>query len=581
MGGSLLASVFSSFTVCFFTGWFVIFTIFTIVFPYKCLLSRLGISSALYCVLYLMGTSNFFQADLALNQVFKFYLLPGNSLRPVRALAPYILALAFLYSPKVTNNNFKFIFFAVSVSFVSLWSNDFAVPTIICYSLLSIFLLGKDKLFPLKIISYFLLLFINSYLLLLLSTKGNVFHVLRYNFHDVLHDQFWYYAPYADFYRFFGLFDIPKFTNMTNIYSIILYLYIGIYCIRFKSLNFLILFVLGTNLLIGALLAMAGGHVTSDYLTPFYFWLNFTILFLLIQKINAFRNNALNIDKIFSVLVFIIVLICLKKTILNYKAKIHLLKFSEYEYVPELGGYIGKEWKNYLHFARENKDKKLNEEYYGIWSALNNKVSSWPVDSIIHALGDVRNHVKALVPSAELITTTKYSASYGWQPWNFVENYWFYDELIRNWSPILTSPMTIVWEKNEKERIFPAFTCKVDLADATGFSIVTHKTGYYKVTLDYISKVSKRSLHNVFKRGLILLKTGIPTADSGSGKYVSIDPKSNRIMFPVFVRSNEKNPVFNSFVGGADMSFKIVSCKANFISFSDPEVLPNLNFLNN
>ena len=123
-------------------------------------------------------------------------------------------------------------------------------------------------------------------------------------------------------------------------------------------------------------------------------------------------------------------------------------------YVTEFGLYLNSEWKEYIDFSRENREKNVIEEYWGLWSALNRSFPEWPVDSSIHALGKVRKRAKESLSRADIIISTRYKTSTTWQPWNLTMNFWFYDELISRWEPKQTSPLhSHMGKKKDSENI--------------------------------------------------------------------------------------------------------------------------------
>src|SRR5690606_17246588 len=140
------------------------------------------------------------------------------------------------------------------------------------------------------------------------------------------------------------------------------------------------------------------------------------------------------------------------------------------------------------------RDKTILEEYWGLWSAMHSKPSLWPVDSVIHALGNVRGIAKATIPSADLVTSTRYWISPEWQPWNLSQNFWFYEPLFSNWEPIFFSPTTVVWKKLDSARTEDKISCDV-LTDKDGFALSAAKANeFYKVNLHYQIQAKGRHL---------------------------------------------------------------------------------------
>jgi hypothetical protein len=154
-------------------------------------------------------------------------------------------------------------------------------------------------------------------------------------------------------------------------------------------------------------------------------------------------------------------------------------------YVPELGAYLGIGWKDYIQLAKQTDNQHVVEEYWGLWSATRKIFpAGWPVDSVIHALGRTRDVTKIALKDAEVIITTLNSTAPEWQPWNLSQNFWFYDELLKNWTPNGLSPTTVVWHKNENTRSFKSVDCYSG-SDSNTFSLSVQEPGFYRVELNY------------------------------------------------------------------------------------------------
>ncbi len=57
--------------------------------------------------------------------------------------------------------------------------------------------------------------------------------------------------------------------------------------------------------------------------------------------------------------------------------------------MPELGGYLSTDWREYIQLARSFKGTVI-EEYWGLFSATRRSFSLWHVDAVIHAMGSQR-----------------------------------------------------------------------------------------------------------------------------------------------------------------------------------------------
>ena len=232
-------------------------------------------------------------------------------------------------------------------------------------------------------------------------------------------------------------------------------------------------------------------------------------------------------------------------------------------YVHELGGYLGNEWKDYINLAKRTKETGIFEEYWGLWSATQKTFSSWPVDSVIHALGSTRWTATKDLQGADVIISTRYSTSPMWQPWLLSQNYWFYENLLRDWTPSTLSPTTIVWRKNEHSRQFKDVDCTVGTM-AQSLILRTQEPGFYEIDMRYSFYGSGRHL--------MMVANNISFGADANG-YVSVDPKAARVKFPVYIDKAGDAILETKVIGNANYNFDIKSCAARLIPAVSEEVL--------
>jgi hypothetical protein len=223
----------------------------------------------------------------------------------------------------------------------------------------------------------------------------------------------------------------------------------------------------------------------------------------------------------------------------------------------ELGGYLNQKWHDYIELAKQTHGA-TTEEYWGLWSATNRTFPDWPVDSVIHALGEVRAQALAKLPDAETIITTRYAESKEWQPLNLSQNFWFYNELLNHWHPVYYSPTTVVWKKAAHANPSSTVNC---IFRSNQFELQTNRTGFFSVTLDYTPPSAKRVL--------IRAQNNMSFGADSNG-HVSLDPRAMVATFPVHVGDSA---VFELKTSPAGYSTSITGCRARSIEFSDPEVL--------
>lgn len=233
-------------------------------------------------------------------------------------------------------------------------------------------------------------------------------------------------------------------------------------------------------------------------------------------------------------------------------------------YVPELGGYLGTEWKDYIHLVKTTKETGVFEEYWGLWSATRKTFPSWPVDSVIHALGTTRVTATKALQSADIIISTRSSTSPEWQPWSLSQNYWFYEGLLRDWTPSFMSPTTIVWRKSEHSRLFKNVDCTVANNGSRSLSIASQKPGFYEIDMQYSASRSGRFI--------TMIRNNI-SFGADAGGYISINPKATKVKFPAYIEGAGPVVLDVKVIGNDNYFFDIKSCAVKQIPTTDGEIL--------
>jgi len=219
LGSDLSASVFSAQFMTLLLGWLSVSIIWHLIFHPKFLISSLA-AGAVFLVVPIAFTSYF---EVFLHHSFSFAIHPGNSLRPIRAAAPYLLAITYyLFILNIKSAQLKSALSGVASGVILLWSNDFAIPSAGLFAILIIcsFLIKKE--FNFKNASTYIFMCIFSWALLLgLITNGHSLALLNYNFLDVAKDQWWYFGPYSESKRIFEPQQIFKIISRENIFPLI------------------------------------------------------------------------------------------------------------------------------------------------------------------------------------------------------------------------------------------------------------------------------------------------------------------------------------------------------------------------
>lgn len=535
LGSTLFASVVSANFAVLLCGFFVYIIIFYLLIKNKKLFMWYG--SLIFFI---------FNSELSVDLI--FYKSSGNSLKPIRSFLPYIVFFVYyICMKKIKNNNIKIFIISLLIVISLFWSNDYAYITLFMLGIkiLIDFRKNKKNLIFIAIIS--ILLFIIS----LIIFRIDILEYWKYNFLDVSKDQWWYFEPLDRSEKFLNFFDIITVIRVGNlILPIILICYHFIFYFKTKNEMFIINNFIGISLLLGGIVAVVGGHIISEYFDALHFWTNLNIIALLINSIDRFLINKKIKFRFLIYRILIVITLIFSFSMMysekeNYQVLKHSLKIDNTKiFVPELGGYLTNEWKNYLDYIDKNKNAKIVEEYAGIWTSyVRPKHYVWRVDSAIHALGKIREESAEKIKTADIVITTRQDYN-AWQKWSFSQNFWFYSELFKNFKIDYIAPTVVVWKRQKMKN--PEEELKNCVIDPSGFLINENKEGYYEVELNYKVKRNSRGL-------IVMLDNNIWDND-----IFSISPYSNNAKIPIYLRTpNEK---FNFNLIGGIKSIKIETC---------------------
>jgi hypothetical protein len=406
------------------------------------------------------------------------------------------------------------------------------------------------------------------------------FEMLKYNLADVAKDQWWYFAPYGEQARVLQLKQLLHLAGFINPLGMGVFALLFLHLIKYKYVETALLIYVGFALYAGGVTASVGGHIDSGYFAAYRYWLMMTtfcgILHLMWQLLSAkYTKPLVESHAVISLnIALALQFIPISFSIYKLKTESEIAKQdSNRIYVTELGGYLPKEWLDYVNLARRTPvEDTVLEEYWGVWSALRHSFFDWPVDSIIHALGDTREKARLNMRAADIVTTTRRTSTplaSEWQPWNLSMNYWFYDELIGNYSIQSYSPTTVVWKHNDNLQVVALDTPCEKASPMKNSAMKFHldPPGYYEISMRYKYQGSRRAL--------IMVQNNINYASDSNG-YISLDPGSTHIKFPAYFYESGYSNLNVKIVGDDDASIDIVSCEARKINLSDDEILPSL-----
>ncbi|MHC8295308.1 hypothetical protein [Pseudomonas sp. LB3P58] len=492
----------------------------------------------------------------------QFGLTPGNSLKPVRAFLPY-MAIAFLAIPLGRIGAIRFLYRGAFCGAILLWSNDFALSTAALFSLLMIPLAGREKCINARCIaSYTAALTVSAVTLYCITTAGHPLDFLKYNFIDVAKDQWWYFGAYGETARIYNLGQLTRLFAEDNYLPTAVLLATSAYAAVSKRSDVGLVSWIGLALFAGGAVASVGGHL-GDYMGPFYFWGAWVVIVSALTIVEKTFNAWDGRRMVVSIGSLALSIAALTLSITAFESSSSSAKHNpDLFYSPELGGYLNNEWKDYIEMAKDSKNSIVIEEYWGLWSATRKSFSGWPVDSVIHALGGVRVIASERLKNANIVISTRNSLSNVWQPWSLSQNYWFYKELIENFTPYATSPNTLVWKRKATTARSADTACIYTNAEPAMITISNDKKGFYEVTMEYEFSSNGRFL--------TMIKNNISFAANAQG-YVSFDPAGSIVTFPAYLK-NGSTPLDVTLIGAAPRTFSIKSCRAKFITDNDDEV---------
>lgn len=568
-GGGLGASVFSAHFVTLALGALSISVVWHLVFrPRSAVYSACG-GASIFAVLL------FFSSQFSVLGLFAFGMEPGNSLKPIRAAAPYLVAMLFLViSSRCASRVWRNLLLGLLIGATMLWSNDFAIPTAGLFSLVvcGYFYFQDTAHWKKNVLGCALTALLSWTVLLSLTTAGYPLELLRYNFMDVARDQWWFFGPYGPSTRVFELGHLTRLVFYEDHSFALAVLGLTVLVAAWtRRLHHVLLACVGLTLFLGGCLASVGGHL-GGYFAAFSFWAAVTAVLgflqavrLLVARLTAHNETAraaLHIGLLAAVAIGMLTGAGMKIRV--YQDHLAAARNDPGRfYVEEFGGYLGAEWKDYVAYARANKDARVIEEYWGVWSSLNQVFPPWPVDSVIHALGDVRQAARRGLAKADIIVSTRYTTSPEWQRWNLSQNYWFYDELLANWAPDFISPTTVVWRKTERPRTHVDVVCRIS-PEKDRIILEPALAGYYKVSFDYRSSGGGRHL--------LMVKNNISFGGDAAG-YVSIPPNGSHAVIPVLIDQDSGNVFDSQVIGNGPDRLVIESCRAQKIAYRHDEVL--------
>ncbi len=568
-GANLAASVFAAHVSTLLLGALSAAVLWHLVFRPRSVLTSLAGGACLFALPFVAASLLAWPLPAA----FAYAGVPGNSLRPVRAALPYLVVAIYVAGIlRVNGSALRQGLSGVLAGAMLLWSNDFALPTFGLFVMLVV--LGGRQMGELRARNaglFFLCAAFTVIGLLGFATLGHPWAMLEYNFLGVARDQWWYFAPYDPEMRFFRLADLTRLVAAESAFPLAVLVLVGLVFAWTRRFEHGLIAWIGLVLFAGGAVASVGGHL-GGYFSAFYFWGMLTTLLVIGQtargtagKVFGAESRVLSVVQTgVSVLALAALLTATAGAWRQYaRAVEHDWNDASRFYVPELGGYLGTGWRDYIELARQAQARQVVEEYWGIWSAVRHSLPPWPVDSVIHALGRTRSDAAAQLRQADMVISTRNWAAWEWQPWNLSQNFWFYEDLLERWDPVASSPTTMVWRKRNSARVARVVDCAPG-ADGQSLMVDGGAAGFYRVEFDYQFQTDGRAL--------VMVRNNISFAADSRG-YVSIDPAGTRRVLPVYVSDAQPARLDVRVIGATDYRLDIRSCSAHRITLVNGDVL--------
>lgn len=490
---------------------------------------------------------------------------PGLSLRPIRALAPYLLVLLVLLAfVRLRRTRTRMLVIGGGAGTVAaLWSNDYGPVSGVLLLAVATLLIVLRKFGGAGRVRAALMLWgaaVGGYFITgLAATGGHLLGYLTYNFSDVRGDQAWYFGGWDPQFHVYSVHDLARvmLDEQAGWSAAVLVVAVAVAVWR-RRITHLLVAYLGATTLLGALLATVGGHV-SGYFWAFRLWgtlVTAIVVLHLVARVatrywserGSGRGRVGPLLRRATAAVVVVALAAVAGDAVTQLAvrSSQLASSAQYSWNSRLGGYLDVRYAHHVALgARYGND--VLEEYMGLLGAADGPNPRLRVDSVITALGEQRaafaaelaSHPRLVVSSAPGGAQQVGHWSEEWVTWAVSANWWFYRELFRAYRPEQTSPMTVAWTPAPQPAVWQPVDCRVS---GYGVSIDAAAEGLYEVKLQY---KGPGRYSRAFS--MVLNQINAPTGVKG---YVALDPGASSQAFPVYVHDPH--------AGGTKLSMKDV-----------------------
>ena len=459
--------------------------------------------------------------------------LPGNSLRPIRGFAPYLLAaVAYGVLRREWTVRRAAVVGAVAGVVAALWSNDYGpVSGGLLLAVVTYQVLRRGWVPRLRGLGVLWAAAAAGYLVAgLVATAGHLPALLAYNFSDVRNDQFWYFGPWSEPFRVFSVGDLLRImAEELSLYPLPVLAGVAVYALVRRGLGSLLVTYLGTATFLGGLIATVGGHA-ADYFWAFVLW-GYAVsavgavrlAALALGRVPALRTPGTALRLTGAAATVAVLAVAGTAAVQDARQMGGLLAADpRYVYDAGLGGHLDAAFAPQVQAARE-REAPVVEEYVGLSGVVDGPPSS-SVDSVIAALGRQREAFGArLADRPGLVVTTAPEVT-DWVTWNLSANWWFYRDLFQGYTPVRTSPQTLGWTP-AAPATWAGVPCRTEGSEVV---VEAPAAGLYEVTLRYQGPGRGA-------RAFTMVQNDVNIAVDAGG-FVSLDPGARVQRFPVAVR---------------------------------------------
>ncbi|MEI4272306.1 hypothetical protein TEK04_11295 [Klenkia sp. LSe6-5] len=490
--------------------------------------------------------------------------IPGNSLRPIRAAAPYLLALvAFLLLRGGWTIRRAALLGGAAGVVMAVWSNDYGLASgglILVLTSILVLVRGWTPRWR-GLVALWAGAAAGFAGAGFLATAGGFVPLLRYNLVDVRGDQFWYFGPWAPADRIYSIGDLVRsLANEGALPALLVLVVVLVLAVLRPTVERVLVLFLGGAVLAGGVAATIGGH-TGGYYWAFVLW-GWLVGALLVARLVIWGVRRLAgqvaLPRAASRAVAAVAVATLAASgaaaVYEARATGGDLARAGGVYVPELGGLLPPDFLDQVE-AVDGVD--VVEEYSGLAGALNGPTEALNVDSVIAALGGERDAFADFMQQPhDLVVTTAPSIS--WTSWGMGANWWFYRELFRAYEPTLSSPLTVNWTPAAPREWLPV-PC-----DVVGghVELTTPDTGMYEVDLTYDGPGRG-------SRSFSMIENNLTAVASAEG-FLALDPGADEQSFPVIIRDTgegSRTLSVRDVSGGDGEVTRLVSCTASLVRF--------------